>query len=176
MRSISELQTLLADNTTGAISPQDLRDALLATIQPGHGEIAVTTPAATVLSDTTTWVQVAGTYALSAGSMNWDMNTNGQLRYTGAADRYCHIAASVSFTVDGSNDVLEVAVAKNGTVIAVSKVQRKVGTGADVGSTALHAFIDVTTNDYLTVVVRNVTEAADPTFSTLNLFVMDMAA
>ena len=174
MRSISELQTLLADNTVGAISPLDLRDAVVATVVPGHGEIYITTPAATVLSDTTTWVDVAGTYALTANAMNWDMNTNGQLRYIGAAQRAVHLAASCSFTVAGSNDVIEVELAKNSVNIAASRIQRKVGTGSDVGSTALHGFTTVVTNDYITLEVRNITASDDVTFQTLNLFCMDM--
>ena len=175
MRSLSEVEALLADNTSGNISPTDLRDALIATVQPGHGEIYITTPAATVLSDTSTWVDVAGTYTLSANAMNWDMNTNGQLRYTGAAGRVVHIAASCSFTVAGTNDIIEIEVAKNSVNLPASRVQRKVGTGSDVGSTALHGFTTVTTNDYITVEVRNITAAENVTFQTLNLFVMDMA-
>jgi hypothetical protein len=173
MRTLSEAYTLLADNEVGNISAQDMRD-VVKTLAPGHGEIYITTPAATTLSDTSTWVDAAGTYALSADVMNWDMNTNGQLRYIGAAQRSVHIAASVSFTVAGTNDIVEVVVAKNSVNIASSRVQRKVGTGADVGSTALHGFTTIVTNDYITVEVRNITAADDVTFQTLNLFCMDM--
>ena len=175
MRSIATLQSLLADNTVGAISPQDIRDAIIATIQPGHGELSITSTAVTTVSDTTTWLNGAGTYALSGNAMNWDMNTNGQLRYTNAAARVVHIAASVSFTTGGSNEIVELAVGKNGSPITPSIVQRKVGSGSDVGAVALHAFTNVTTNDYLTIMVRNITNTSNITLETANLFGMDMA-
>ena len=176
MRSLASITTLLADNTTGAISPQDLRDALIATVQPGHGEISITSSAATTLGDTTTWVQVAGTYALSASAMNWAMTQSGRLYYTGAAPRDCHIAASVSMTSAGTNDVLEWAIALDGTPLTPSIVQRAIATGTDVGSTALHAFTAISNGSYLTVMTRNTSAAANTTATTLNLFAMDMAS
>ena len=176
MRSLSELATLLADNSTGNISPQDLRDALLATVQPGHGEISITSSAETSIAAVDTWYPASGTYALSANAMNWDMNTNGQLRYTGAADRVVHIAASFSMTAAGNNKNLSLAVAKNGTVLTPSIVNRQISTGADEGTGAVHAFTSVSTNDYLTVVVRNNTDSVNATLTTVNLFAMDMAS
>ena len=54
-RSLSAIQTLFADNTAGAISPQDLRDAV-ETLRMGHGEIYVSSTAATSFTDTTSYV------------------------------------------------------------------------------------------------------------------------
>lgn len=176
MRTLAALASLLADNSTGLISPQDLRDALLASIPPGHGEISVTSPSATTLSDTSTWVQVAGTYALTSGAMHWEMTSNGRLYYTGAEDRMCHIALSVSMTCGSSNQVTEWGVGKNGTILTPSIVQRKIGTGTDVGSTAVHAFTTISNGQYLTGLCRNTTGANNVTATTLNLFVMDMAS
>lgn len=173
-RSLADIYALLADNTAGDISAQDMRD-VVATLQPDHGEVSITATSATTISDTTSYFQIAGTYALSADAMDWDMNTNGQLRYIGAADRVAHIALSCSMTSGSSNQVIYMGVAKGGTIITPSIVQRKIGTGADVGSAATHAFIEVSTNDYLTGVVRNTTAANDVTFETLNLFAMGMA-
>jgi hypothetical protein len=175
MRSLATLATLLADNASGAISAQDLRDAVLATIQPGHGEISVTSSAETTISAVDTWYDAAGTFALSSNAMNWDMNTNGQLRYTGAAGRVAHIAASFSMTAAGNNKNMSLCVAKNGTAITPSIVNRLIGTGTDEGTGAMHAFIDMTTNDYLTVQIRNNTDNVNATLTTVNLFAMDMA-
>lgn len=176
MRSLAALATLLADNSSHAISPQDVRDAILATIQPGHGEISVTSSAATTLGDTSTWVQVAGTYALTSPAMNWAMTQSGQLYYTGAAPRVCHIASSVSMTSAGTNDILEWAIALDGTPLTPSIVQRAIATGTDVGSTALHAFTAISNGSYISVMTRNTSAAANTTATTLNLFAMDMAA
>lgn len=58
VRSISAIQTLLADNTTGLISPQDLRDMLVSLDDSGWGQYSDTvyTAAAplSVLADTDT--------------------------------------------------------------------------------------------------------------------------
>ena len=172
-RTLTAIYALLADNTTGLISPQDIRDTV-ATLAPGHGELSITASAATTISTADTFTAVAGTYALSGNAMNWDMNTNGQLRYTGTPDRVVHIANSLSFTTAGNNKVMEIAVAKNGTPIASSTVSRKTGTSGDVGSTAVHAFTSVSTNDYLTVMISNTTDTVDSTVTYLNLFAMDM--
>ena len=175
MRSLATLATLLADNEASAISPQDLRDAVLATIQPGHGEISITSSAATTLADTSTWVQVAGTYALTSPAMNWAMTQSGRLYYTGTADRVCHIAASVSMSSAGTNDLLEWCIALDGTPLTPSIVQRYVSTGSDVGSTAMHGFTAISNGSYLSVMTRNTSAAANTTATTLNLFAMDMA-
>ena len=140
----------------------------------GHGEIAVTSTTETTIGTQNTFVQAAGTYTLSGNASNWDMAVSARMRYIGAENRVVHIAASWSITSPGNNKVFRVAVAKNGTPIAVSEVQRKLATGADVGSGAAHAFIDVVTNDYLSVMVANATDAVNLTFVTLNLFGMDM--
>jgi len=172
-RLYSAILALLADNVAGDISPQDVRD-LAETLLPGHAEISVTTPAATSIGTVNVWYDVGGTFALSPDAHNWDMNANGQLRYIGAANRCCHIAASLSFTGQGNNDVYEWAVGLNSVPLTPSIIRNKIGTGADVQSSAAHGFTEVAPNDYLTIMVRNTTDADDPTLVTGNLFVMDM--
>lgn len=176
-RSISDILTLLADNTSGAISPQDHRDEVV-TMRAGHGEIYVSTPAATSFSDDTSYVMGAGTYTLSSGAHNWAMSTNGQLKYTGVADRMVHIAASMSMSSSASNMVPYVAVYKNEAILTPSIIIRKLGAASDIGSSALHAFTTVSTNDYLTIRIRNSTWTTSQTITleTCNLFAMDMAS
>jgi hypothetical protein len=175
-RSISALLALLPDNTSGDISPQDVRD-IVETLRAGHGEIYVSSSAATSFADTTTWVEAAGTYTLSGNAHNWDENTNARLRYIGTADRVVHIAGSVSMTSSANNQVVEIGIGKNGTILTPSIQRRKIGTGTDVGALALHGFIDVTLNDYLSIMVRDTswTAAETVTLDLANLFAMSMA-
>lgn len=49
VRTLSALQTLLADNTTGTISPQDLRDAVISAL--GHLFVAATSTGITLDDD-----------------------------------------------------------------------------------------------------------------------------
>lgn len=176
-RTISDLQTLLADNTSGDISPQDSRD-VMETLRAGHAEIYIATPAATTFTDSTSYEVVAGTWALSSGAYNWTMDVNGQLKYTGVANRMVHIAVSISMSSSANQMIPYVAVAKNGTRLVPSTIIRKMGSAGDIGSTALHAFTSVATDNYLEIIVRNSTWTAAQTITldTANLFVMDMAA
>ena len=185
VRTIAELQTLLADSTTGSISAQDLRD-FMETFRHDHGEISITGPVETVVSTTSDWVKVLGTTALSSGTqmrMDDASGTSNRLRYTGTTPRILHIAVSVSMTCASNNQVLELAVVKNGLVdaadiidtnSAASRIQRKVGTGSDVGATALHAFIPVVTNDYIELFGRNITSTANFTIETMNFVAIGM--
>lgn len=142
----------------------------------GHGEIYVSTPAATTISNTSTYYEEASTYTLSGNNHSFDMDTNGRLRYTGTVDAVAHIALSMSFTSASNNQVIHMRVAKNGTTLAASEIQRKTGAAGDVGSSALHAFTTMSTNDYLSLFVRNSTAATDITMQTTNLFAMTMPA
>jgi hypothetical protein len=174
MRSLATLATLLADNSTKDISAQDLRDAVLATIQPGHGEISLDASDVTAIGVQGTFYVVEGTYSLTSPATNWDMNTNGQLRYIGVEDRVVHITGSFS-NAAANQATVELHVAKDGTPITPSKIQRKMSGSGDIGTGAIHAFTTVSTNNYLTVEVANTTGTDDLTFHTLNLFAMDMA-
>ncbi len=185
VRTIADLKALLANNTTGAISPQDLRD-FLETFRQDHGEISMDTPTATSVSVASDWLKVDGTTALSSGTQmrfDDDSGQKNRLRYTGTTTRIMHIAVSISMTCASNNQVLEFAVIKNGAVSgssitdvnsAASVIQRKVGTGTDVGSTALHAFIPMTTNDYIELYGRNTTSTANFTVETLNMVAIGM--
>lgn len=173
-RTLTAIMALLNANITGDIGDQDLRDAV-ETLHNGHGEISLVTPAETVITSSVSWFRDAGTYALNIGH-HWTMDpANGQLQYIGEVDRMAHIAVSWSMTCAGNNKLLELVVARNGTPIEPSRIQRKVGTGSDVGTGAMHAACNVSPNDYLDVRIRNTTDTANVTLTTCNLFVMDMA-
>lgn len=173
-RTLSTVLLNLADNTTQQISAGDIRDAVV-TVAPDFGAIHMITSAATTITDTTSFFDVAGTYALDGGS-DWDMNVNGQLRYTGAATRFAAVFVATSFTTASNNQVISIGVAKNGTMIAASEIDRKTGTGSDVGSAATFAFVTVSTNDYLTLVVRNQTSATNATFDQVKFGALGLAS
>ena len=175
MRSLATLATLLADNEASAISPQDIRDAILATVQPGYAEMYVSSSAATTLADTTTWVDAGGTFTL-ADANNWEMTENGRLYYTGAADREVNINASVSMTAAGVNVVVEWSIGVDGTVLTPSIIRRKIGTGSDVGAAAVIAHADISNGSYVSLMVRNITSATTVTADLANVVVFDFAA
>jgi hypothetical protein len=171
-RTNSELQTLFADNTAGAISPQDLRD-FLDSVTPKYGSLYYSTPAATTIAVAGTYYKAAGT--TTALNLNeFTMPANNRLTYTGTTDVHLHIAYSLSCTCSGNTQVLGFSLAKNGTNIAESKLTRKVGTGSDVGAVALHWDLTVSTNDYIELFVTNETSTATITIEQGYLFAMTM--
>jgi len=174
-RPVATILALLGNNTTGDISPQDLRDAFVSW-RNAHGQLYVTTPTATTISDTTNYFEtVEPTWALSSGAHLWDESGgNGRLTYTGTAPMTCHVAASVSFTVAGVNDIVHLRIGKNATADPASEASRFVSTGADVGSTALHLITSVSTGDYLSLWVRNESGTDNVTLQYANLQVVSM--
>ena len=145
------------------------------TLRNGHGELSITATAETTIVTQDVFVKAAGTTVLSANAHNWSMPANNRLRYDGVADRVVHVAVTVSMSAAGNNELFRGAIAKNGTVLTESEVDRWISTGTDIGSTALHAFTTVSTNDYIEMWMANGTNTTNMTLETMNLFVMDMA-
>lgn len=173
-RNLDALQTLLADNSTGEISPQDLRD-MLVSLYPGHAHASITTPAATTLSDTSTWVQVAGTYTLGASSYKWTMAVNGRLACGADTSRDVDVTATISMTAAGNNQVLEFAIAVDGVIDATTTARTKIGTGADVAAVTCIGHVTVAPGEYISVMCRNTTSAVNVTAVLLGLAVSDTA-
>ena len=175
-KTLAQLYANLPDNTSGSITEERVRD-IVETLRNGHGEMTITSTAATSFSDSTSYVACAGTWTLSSNAHNWSMGTNGRLQYDGPEDRVVHLACSFSMTSSNNNQTVYFRVGKNGTSISESTINRKIGTGSDVGSSALHVFFDVSNGDYLELMVRNSSWSSSETVTMehVNFFVMDMA-
>lgn len=180
-RSVSAINTLLANNTTQQISPQDLRDAFLSW-RMGHGQIYVDANSSPVgsasitVSSQNNWVECTEATWTATSGLHWfDMTSNGRLYYTGAADVTCHIACTV--TISGSNNnTLALKIGKNTTPDDASEVQRKMGTGGDVGSTAMHLVTTLSNGNYISLWGANYTNGNAFTLVCANLQVVTMPA
>lgn len=176
-RTTAAVYSLLADNTSGDISPQDQRDGF-ATWRMGHGQmyVAAADAAAITVSDTSSYFEATNpAWTLSGGLHLFDESGgNGRLTYTGTAEVTCHIALSLSMTSASSNQVLHFRIGKSGTTDAASEIQRKVGTGTDVGALAMHLITNMTNGQYLSLWVRNATGANNITVETANLQAVTM--
>ena len=176
-RSVSTILGLLATNTTGDISAQDMRDALV-TWRQCHGQLYVPAAAraAVTISDTTNFFEATTpAWTLSTGAHLFDESAgNGRLTYTGTAAVDVHVALSVSFTSVGSNQVVRLRIGKNATPDPASEAHRKIGAGTDVGSTAIHLITSMSTGDYVSLWVRNVDNASDVTIEVANIQVVSM--
>lgn len=172
VKTVAQLQALLADNITGAISPQDIRDFLVSTAPP-YGSMSRLVAAATTVITPGTYYKAAGT-TVAVNLNDFDMPLDNRLRYTGLASKHFHIVVSASFTVGGTNDVVGLKIAKNGVVIDNTVQRRKVTTGTDIGSTAVHGDVVLATNDYLELWLTNETASDTVTVDELYFFANGM--
>lgn len=180
IRTLAAVLALLADNTSGDISPQDLRDAVVSAAVP-HGRLSGTGNAtATTIADTTSFnAVVVDSIALThvssiLGTDDFDMPVAGQLRYIGTTSKEFMIEATISVTAVSNNQELHFRLAKNGTSDVTTEMRHKIGTGADVVALALHGLITLTTNDYITVVAKNTTTASNITVVNCGLLATGM--
>jgi hypothetical protein len=130
---------------------------------------------ATVSDGSTNMVKVDPITSLN-NEMEFDNDgaDNGRLRYIGVNTKTFHVASTISFAPDTANDTFVVGIAKNGTVVAGSKILNQVTTASGIRSTAMHSMISLATNDYIEVYVGNITDADDFVIHTLTMFAMGM--
>lgn len=168
---------LLANNTAGAISPADLRSAMVSW-QPGSGQmyVAAADAAAITIGGTTLYYEcTAPAWTLSAGAYLFsEADGNGRLTYTGVETVRVLVSCMFSMTVDGLNDVLHWRLGVNGSSDASSEIQRKVGTGADVGAAGVQLLTQVAPGDHISLFVRNESAADDVTLETATLTAVTM--
>lgn len=172
-RSYSELIALLADNTTGDIGAGDFRD-VLASIRPPHCGIYISAQAETVISGANVWVKALGTTAPSSPDSHlMSLVGSNRIQYDGVSTRHMHIACNSSMTCAGNNVVLDLGIAKNGSLLPGFS-SRKIGTGSDVGSAAVHADVSMVAGDFLEVFVRNQSTTDNITLVSGYLYVLGM--
>jgi hypothetical protein len=97
-----------------------------------------------------TEMKIAGT-TTAGGCLQGFTHSNNRLTYSMSKTRWFHVNAFISMTSGTNNVTFSFYMAKNGAIISPSKIRRKLGTGADVGSITLQANIELATDDYLEV-------------------------
>lgn len=171
------MEALLADNVSGDISPQDIRDGFKSyRSYAGQLYVAAADAAAVTIPDTTNYVECSAPVwtELASDAVFDESDGNGRLTYVGAAAVMVHLACTISFTCVSNNQVLHFRLAKNGTTVAASEVIVKIGTGADARSTAIHLVTSMAPGDHISLWVRNETSAADVTVIAANMQGMTM--
>lgn len=172
-RTLAALVAILANNVTGDISAQDIRD-MLVSLAADHAELYVSGSAETTIATKDAWVDEGSTWTLSANARNFSEGTNGRLQFDGVAVRAFMVAGTVSMTSPENNKTYEFGIGKNGTIWTPSIIQRKIGTGADVGAAPIAGIIEMDTGDYLTLQVRNTTDTSNVTVTKANISVVGL--
>ena len=164
-QTLANLEIQLADNTSGAITPETIRD-LLATLNPANGSLFENVAAPTTIAVAGTYVKAAGT--TTAGELlDMSMPADNRLQYDGVVEAHLHCAITVSFVSAGNNQVIGLAAYLNGALIPGSIVRHKLGGGGDVSAIALHTDIDVVAGDFIELWLTNETGTATVTIEQL---------
>ena len=101
-RTLSEILDLMVIDGVNEISAQDIRDAVVSQAA-SYGQIGQTTFDDTTISTSSTFVTIGGTYQTdSTLNRNFDMNSNGQLRYIGAAKVVAVAIANITVYMNGA--------------------------------------------------------------------------
>lgn len=165
---LAALLAQLPDNTTGDISPEDLRDCIVS-LYPSRGQIDTTATAATTFAASNTWTKLAGTTALDALSDGFTMPSSNELRATKAVNQVLMCSANVELVCASNNKTFGVTLAKNGTAIGTFHVSQKMDSGGASYAFSFSALVPVVPNDSISVYVRNETDTTSVTAQNITL-------
>lgn len=84
----------------------------------------------------------------STGTNNFTNSVNNRSVFDGSTARTFCVIAPISVSSSGATQS-KFFIYKNGTVVAGSEIQRKIGTGGDVGAMAIGCLVSLSKNDYL---------------------------
>lgn len=172
-RTLADLISRLADNATGDVSPEDVRD-IVETIRPRFGGLFITSAAPTLPSGVGVMTKASGT-TTATNLHGFTMPASNRLQYNGTVAVHGHIALSVSMlSPSANNQYVRIGIAKNGVVEASSILERKIANAADVGATALHTDVVMNPGDYLEIFLANDTSTNTIQLAYGYLFCMTM--
>lgn len=116
---------------------------------------------ATVITTQNTPVKVAGTFVTDAAA-SFTTDATGRLTYTGSTTTVVQFVASVTLVPVGTNQLLTIQLAKNGTPITNAKMTRTVSSGAS-GNVSIVFNISMANSDYIELFVANNSSTNDIT-------------
>ena len=141
-----------------------------------YGELYISSSAATSVATVSTPLKAAGTTTTGDLSLfDDDTGTNNRLKYKGTEPKVFHVLACISMTSASNNITFNIYIyvyddsGASGAVITSSKIQRKIGTGADIGALSTQTLVLLDTDDYVEVWVENITDDSNCTFDLMNL-------
>lgn len=167
-RTMEQLYAFFATGQAdGAITPDRIQDALF-TMQGGWGRISLASSALTTIAAVNTWTKLAGTTTLAAHSQQFTMPENNRLQCTCPIPSVMEVSATIAL-LDGNNKTFQVAIAKNGTILAETIAPIRFASAGTSLEAVLLADFSQTLNDYIEVWVRNITDDTDVTMTALNM-------
>jgi len=176
MKTLTEILKALGTGNVrvnNRFDTQALKDAFYS-LKPPYGSIYLTTPVPTVIGTPGVYTKCLGTTAYASTPHFMEMDANNRLTYTGDKMRHFHIAVTISMTAAQNNQVVGFRIAKNDTALSEAQIRRKISTGIDIGSTALHADLHLSQGDYIEIWGTNYTTASNIQLEDMYFFAMGM--
>jgi hypothetical protein len=167
---LAALLAQLPDNSTGLISPEDIRDAVVS-LFPSRGQLDLTASAQTTFAATNTYYKLAGTTALdqTLGQDGFSQASNNELRATKAVNQVILVTANLELVCASNNKTYGICFAKNGTPITTAHVSAILSDSNEGYGFTLTTLIPTVQNDTISVFIRNETDTTAVTASTLTL-------
>lgn len=161
-RTLAQLLALAPDNTSGLISPQDLRD-MLVSLYPSRGQFELATggATATTFSGANVYTSVKGTTQIDTTVCTTcvTMPGNGQLAFTKAVEQVALVNATLEVLPSANNQRYTFTFAVNGTPKANLAYTAYYGNlGGNPAAVFLSGLVRIAAGDVLSVVVRNDTD------------------
>ena len=138
-------------------------------------EMYVSTPAATTIGTAGTFVKASGTTTLSAGALDFTMPSNNRLTYGGKITKRFWIMVAMSLTTGTAVQNLSIRIAKNGTTVAATEIDRLTGGASDIGAAAMTHITSLDETDYLEIFLTNKTATNSVTWELGNMVVAGLA-
>ena len=161
-RTSAELISALADNISGNISEQDLRDLVVSMIMPHGNTDLFSNLSETTINSTNVFEVIAGVFSQGGSGVEvTESSIGGRLTYTGVPDRHFMMSANASFFSISNNQIIAFQWRKNGSILLDVPVEAKVGTGSDIGTLSCGADVMMSTDDYVELVIANETSTAN---------------
>lgn len=159
VRTQAQILTLLGDNTTGDISPQDFRDMVVS--QSVYGAMYVTDGSTAQGSLSTTPVKVTGfaTNGASSGTTP-DATTDDDITLgaNSGGDYEVHFHAGFSGT---ANETFTFHLRDDAVEVPGCSATRKISSGGDVGSTGFSCLATIAGSSVITVYVESAAGSGD---------------
>lgn len=150
IRTLTALLALLADNTTGDISPQVIRD-MLVTVHGVYGGIYVADGSTPQTGIDTTPTKITGWTTNTANAGTTPDQANNQI--TVGTDGVYVIWVSVGFS--GSNNTTFMGHLRVNDIESYAGFHRKLSAAGDVGSTSFISLLILSADDILSIYIES---------------------
>jgi hypothetical protein len=173
-RTTAEVLSLLANNVTGAISPQDMRD-VVASCLGGYAGLLLSIGGAPVAQAVTTTDQVVTVFNIASAQSSTTF-ANGCSANPGTGELtigvtgFYNVHFFLSVSSDVNNKIVHLTPYINGN-IGLVEVDRKFGTQNDVGVIAMSGVVPYTAGDVVDVRARVETGTANLNWEAASFYI-----